>query len=469
MLPQVAARNWFHNYDAFRSVPKDLSEASSIGALMTIVAVFTCITLFFCETNAFLSSTSSTRIVIDSNQDESLKINFDITMLDMACEFCTVGVWDAFGTERMNVTKNIQKQRIDHKGDRKGSAYTEDELTELEYSDKVFTDEELAELDSDWGSTSDNFKHDSFSSVVEAHEFTFINFYADWCPHCRQFAPTWGEFEKKINDQTIPVLDADGNQVKIRALKLNCVDFEETCQEQEIRGFPTLRLYRRGAKPKDWAEFHNGQRDEAGMSTWLQSEVGKRHLHAGAKYHDQFSESCRITGTIEVARIPGTLHVQAQNTKEKTFNPAFTNVSHTVHHFTFGEAPRGLIVNLPSQYKKHVNPLDGRTFVSDKFHKAPNHFIKVVHTRFSESGLRSYQQTHQWSLRTLSRSVVPQAKFSYDLAPVEVVVSKGDRRWYDYLTQVLAITGGTFTVMSMLAGFLKASQVQVKSMLGKYN
>merc|ERR1711972_1123821 len=99
---------------------------------------------------------------IDSNQDSELRINFDVTMLDMACDHVTVGVWDAFGTDRMNITKNVKKQRIDHKGDDKGHAYTEDELIELEYSDKSFTKEELAELDSDWSSTSDKFKHDSF-------------------------------------------------------------------------------------------------------------------------------------------------------------------------------------------------------------------------------------------------------------------------------------------------------------------
>eukprot|EP00913_Durusdinium_trenchii_P000384 g352.t1 len=58
-------------------------------------------------------------------------------------------------------------------------------------------------------------------------------------------------------------------------------------------------------------------------------------------------------------------------------------------------------------------------FSEDKFHKALSHFIKVVHTRFEDSGLRSYQQTHQWSVQTLQRGTTPQAKFSYDLAPVE--------------------------------------------------
>merc|ERR1719450_161790 len=100
----------------------------------------------------------------------------------------------------MNITKNVQKQRIDHKGQEKGHAYTEDELVELEFNDKSFTKEELAELDADWSSSSDQFKHNDFQSVVDAHDFTFVNFYAGWCPHCRQFAPIWQTFEDKLNN-----------------------------------------------------------------------------------------------------------------------------------------------------------------------------------------------------------------------------------------------------------------------------
>lgn len=435
---------------------------------MTIVAVILCTVLFFCEMSAFLTSRPTTRVVIDSNQDAGLRINFDVHMLDMACEFVTVGVWDAFGTERMNITKNVQKQRIDHKGDHKGYPYTEDELVELEFNDKSFTKEELSELDADWGSTSDHFKHDNFQAVIDAHDFTMVNFYADWCPHCRQFAPTWKEFEDSVNDGKDKPKDADNVVANARVLKINCVDFEETCQEQSVQSFPSIRLYRRSTKDKEWAEYH-GPRTVEPLSAFLHSEVGKRHMHRGAKYHSMFAEGCRISGHLEVARVPGTVHFQAMHTNEKTLNLAFTNVSHHVHHFSFGEAPRRSIYNLPPEYRRQVNPLDGRSFTVDKFHKAPNHFIKVVHTRFETTALRSYQQTHQWSVRTLQRNTIPQAKFSYDLSPVEVVISKEERRWYDFLTQVFAIIGGAFSVMSIATGLLKVSAVHVKGMLNKLN
>jgi len=461
------ARGWVASVDAFRSVPKDLAEASVTGAVMTFAAVLICGVLFMCEVTAFMTSKMRTDVVIDSNQDAQLKINFDVHMLDMSCEHVTVGVWDAFGTDRMNITRNVRKQRIDHKGSEKGRPYTEDELVELEFSDKSFTKEELADLDADWSSSSDQFKHDDFQSVIDAHDFTFVNFYADWCPHCRQFSSVWSGFEDKVNTKTEGIKDADGVEANVRVLKINCVDFETTCQEQSVSAFPSVRLYRRGAKEKTWVEF-NDHRSEHALLNFARREVAKRHMHTGAHYHEIFKEGCRISGQLEVARVPGTVHFQAMHTADKTLNLAFTNVSHHVHSFTFGEEiePR-LLNSLPSEYRGQVNPVDGRTFSVDKFHMAPHHFIKVVHTRFESSGLRSYQQTHQWNVRTVQRKTVPQAKFSYDLSPVEVVVKKADRRWYDFVTSVFAIIGGAFTVMSMTTGFMNFASAQFKASINK--
>jgi len=383
---------------------------------MTFAAVITCSVLFMCEMSAFLTSKPRTDVLLDSNQDAMLRINFDVTMLDMACDHVTVGVWDAFGTERMNITKNIQKQRIDHKGKDKGHPYTEDELIELEFSNQNFSSEEMKELDADWSSSSDQFKHNDFQSVIDAHDFTFVNFYADWCPHCRMFGPTWTQFEDRLNKGEIAVVDADGAKANVRVLKINCVDFEETCQEQRVQAFPSIRLYRRGAKDNGYASYE-GERKIDGLTRFAKEEVGKRHMHTGAHYHEIFTESCRIRGNVEVARVPGTVHFQAAHANDRTLNLAFTNVSHMIHSFTFGEDPERGISLLPREYRRHANPLDGRNFVVDKFHQAPHHFIKVVHTRFEKSNVRSYQQTHQWSTRTIQRKTIPQAKFSYDLSP----------------------------------------------------
>jgi len=45
---------------------------------------------------------------------------------------------------------------------------------------------------------------------------------------------------------------------------------------------------------------------------------------------------------------------------------------------------------------------------------------------------------------------VPEAKFLYDVSPMAVVVQKKGRHLYDYITSLLAILGGTFTVVSLM-------------------
>ena len=69
--------------DIFRTIPKDLAESSVTGAVMTIAAVAVCAILFMCEVTAFMTGRPRTDVVIDSNQDELLRINFDVHMLDM--------------------------------------------------------------------------------------------------------------------------------------------------------------------------------------------------------------------------------------------------------------------------------------------------------------------------------------------------------------------------------------------------
>ena len=46
--------------------------------------------------------------------------------------------------------------------------------------------------------------------------------------------------------------------------------------------------------------------------------------------------------------------------------------------------------------------------------------------------VRSYLTTLQHWTANIGRHDTPQAKFSYDLAPVEVVVALESKKWYDF-------------------------------------
>ena len=53
-----------------------------------------------------------------------------------------------------------------------------------------------------------------------------------------------------------------------------------------------------------------------------------------------------------------------------------------------------------------------------------------------------------------TEDVVPQTRFSYDLSPMSVTVTKKGKRFYEFITSICAVIGGTFTVVGLLSGFL---------------
>lgn len=89
-----------------------------------------------------------------------------------------------------------------------------------------------------------------------------------------------------------------------------------------------------------------------------------------------------------------------------------------------------------------------------------------------------YQMLTQSQVMHYNEMDVPEAKFSYDLSPMavnasaeivqitpfinlaaiwfgsQVLVSSKGRRWYDFVTSVCAIIGGTFTVVGLIDAVL---------------
>merc|ERR1712196_367763 len=84
-------------------------------------------------------------------------------------------------------------------------------------------------------------------------------------------------------------------------------------------------------------------------------------------------------------------------------------------------------------------------------------------------GVSSYQMTHHSNVRMIAKTARPQASFSYDLAPVEVIVKSRGRKWYEFITSTLALIGGTFTFMSLLSGAYSMASKQFKTEINKIN
>merc|ERR1711957_186963 len=52
----------------------------------------------------------------NNDGDQRIRMNFDITMMDLPCEHATVDVFSAVGGLQKNVTKNVRKHPVDEEG-----------------------------------------------------------------------------------------------------------------------------------------------------------------------------------------------------------------------------------------------------------------------------------------------------------------------------------------------------------------
>jgi thiol-disulfide isomerase/thioredoxin len=225
-------------YDLYRRIPKDLTETTFHGSILSVCASIFMLVLFVAELWAFLSMQVSTNIVIDPNTDSLLRINFNITVLDLPCEFAMIDVVDVLGTRQDNVTKNINKWQVDHTGIRKGYEGRNVEQKDL-----------MHDVHHDMNQLQENGIHavsiddTNFEPWLEHHEYTFVNFYAPWCIWCQRLEPVWEAFAERVEVDQLP----------ISVVKVDCVEMRDLCMVQKIMAFPMLRFFKnQEAQPPDY-------------------------------------------------------------------------------------------------------------------------------------------------------------------------------------------------------------------------
>jgi thiol-disulfide isomerase/thioredoxin len=449
---------------------------------MSICAVSMMSILFFSETWAFLSTRVATSIALDDNVAPQIQLNFNITMMDLQCDYIVVDVWDALGTNRQNVTKNVDKWQLDSAGVRRMFSGRNREARELLHDHahgEVSVDDVIAEHGGETAVV--DLTKDNFAAFLAKHEMAFVDLYAPWCVWCQRLAPTWEKFAQEISAARIPV----------GVGKIDCVDQADLCREQKTMAFPTLRWY------------HNGEimQPDYKMDRTVPALMGyaKRKLDMDEKYKNWRTENehlnetekdskrklfqqnrpdhpgCQVSGYLMVNRVPGNFHIEARS-KNHNLNSAMTNLSHVVNHLSFGEPideksykVKRILKQVPPEHKQ-FSPLDNQQFSTSEFHQAYHHYIKVVSTHLrmtsssspttaptskgSSNSLMTYQYLEQSQIVYYDEVNVPEARFSYDLSPMSVVVEKRGRKWYDYLTSLCAIIGGSFTTLGLIDAFL---------------
>eukprot|EP00585_Thalassiosira_rotula_P005281 CAMPEP_0196135362 /NCGR_PEP_ID=MMETSP0910-20130528/4021_1 /TAXON_ID=49265 /ORGANISM="Thalassiosira rotula, Strain GSO102" /LENGTH=528 /DNA_ID=CAMNT_0041395487 /DNA_START=106 /DNA_END=1695 /DNA_ORIENTATION=- len=508
--------------DMYRKVPVDLLEGTRRGSILSTLAVFTMGLLFFLETKAFLSSTLKTNLALDGNTESQIRVNFNVTMMDLKCEFATIDVVSVLGTQQ-NVTQHVQKFNLNQQGIREGYGKRNRKQHDVQLFD-ITIEDTIEELHAD-GEDAVSLDENMLNIALQANTYVFVDFFASWCSHCRDLAPTWetlAEVMAEVAENRVEEkLENSGQEhdysdeeyqaaveVELPVLigKVDCVDHHDLCMKRQIQAYPTLKFFVDGEEKGDYrghrtvvemAHFieemekeHKGKDADTDVSTTEAKDVAAdrtlqspeheeyaRELSAGRhkithSWQDSEHPGCQLSGFLLVDRAPGNFHIQAQS-KNHDLAAHMTNVSHIINDLSFGKPMSKYFIkeglkNTPEGFLESTRPFNGNVYVTRNEHEAHHHYLKVITTEFdaekmnkksfdkntkkftAPSPTRAYQILQSSQLSLYKNDIVPEAKFTYDLSPIAVSYEKSYRAWYDYFTSVMAIIGGTFTVVGML-------------------
>jgi len=99
----------FKRFDIFKKMPRDLTEPTIFGALVSVLCTVVLVGLTIFEIQNYLRSESHAELVIDtSHRDDFVNINLDITFKKMPCDVLSLDVQDIMG--------DLKKHRIDKNG-----------------------------------------------------------------------------------------------------------------------------------------------------------------------------------------------------------------------------------------------------------------------------------------------------------------------------------------------------------------
>ena len=103
--------------------------------------------------------------------------------------------------------------------------------------------------------TSDsNFEKD----VIESNLPAIVDFWAEWCGPCKQIGPILEEIAEEKKD-------------RLRIVKLNIDENQQTPQKYGVRGIPTLILFQDGRL----VDSKVGSMSKSFLNEWIESHLNK--------------------------------------------------------------------------------------------------------------------------------------------------------------------------------------------------
>lgn len=381
MAPRGRMKSAISGLDMYKKVPIDLLEGTRRGSIMSWIALVVMITLFTCETNEFMSSRLEKDLMIDQKEntgDTKLRLNFNITMLDLRCEWLVVDSVSALRIEKnalsteQNITAHVTKWDLDEDGVRSTFRGRNRNQKDIDLYDETVT-ESIEELHKD-GEDAMPLDRESLAWALDTFDYLFVDFFASWCSHCRDLAPTWemlaevmGDHHQKtrglnsknetktekmdknnmkndndeddddsvVDDDRVDSITKDKNFKQVQIAKVDCVENDDVCNKQRIMAYPTLRLFVDGEpwrnlfqkkqgqsmnKPSSLSDY-SGHRTVLEMVEWL-------HFVEQQVQDDESARTLHVAHEAARARLSET----AQSEEERKWKDAAIQKKKRHHH-----------------------------------------------------------------------------------------------------------------------------------------
>ncbi|EOD31488.1 hypothetical protein EMIHUDRAFT_456311 [Emiliania huxleyi CCMP1516] len=420
----------------FKHVPDDLVVTSTPGLIISALGTVVLITLFLFELSAYLTVTSTTDLVVDELVDETLRVNFNVTLHQVPCEFLSdILKWRLDSNQRVVRDAAAVSAVETRDAKRAADAAMSKEPVSPSYGDE--DEEEPPDTD-----LSQPLSPDTFVPFLQQHELSLVNFYAPWCIWCQRLEPVYLEAAAKV-----PSLEFHGHTRLAQEFEL----FTDERSVGAILGFDSYRtshavlrkqhaarfevrrgalsagrdLYRakmpivaantfcgnneecigftyaaeempaKDAKPDPFMPgenpliyFKSGRAGEAQVNadkqwtSYLKINNATAPVSSSGSLHHG-PEGCMVAGHLRVRKVPGVLKL-VLHSPEHDHEHALINSSHAVNEFWYGEPlsrfQRSRLseadrfeIDSPTSHR-----LESIPFISDAAGDSHVHYLKVV-------------------------------------------------------------------------------------------
>ena len=186
-------------------------------------------------------------------------------------------------------------------------------------------------------------------------------------------------------------------------------------------------------------------------------------------------EGCRVSGKVEVNRIPGNIHFSFHQYESIVHQLRGSGIytldlSHTVVNFQFDEGASKKALATKNKFRDTsvTNPLERTTMKGEDGNSTFVYFLNVIRTVYEEDARKNYTLNQYTASKYKSKTVrdgIPAVYVRYDIAPIYVYYSFRSNSIMHFLVRIIAIIGGVITVAGIIVSFLQNSAYQLSKTL----